>query len=234
MVFTVLKKGEGKMDKQSWLLLLFFSILIWVVPSNTYAQSDSMDREQVFEFLGKAFDGQVSLSDQGRSMDEIKGILQPYFTEDYQSLFIKENVVGQENQYQTYGTDFAPYYIPLYAFSDKTKVVDMKDEIFVLEYFPGNGEGPVSYDSHYEGMKLVKEPSGWKVADYLYDEIPEEVINKAYPEKAEKKEVSKANSNKKQTPNTLVFGPNFSSFKTFMELGVMFGNESKTLLFGLL
>jgi len=222
------------MDKRSWLLLLFLSLLLWVVPVNTYAQSDSMDREQVFEFLGEAFEAQVSLSEQGRSMDEIEGILAPYFTEDYMSLFIKENVVGQENQYQTYGTDFAPYYIPFYAFSEKTKVVDMKDEIYVLEYFPGNGEGPVSYDSHYEGLKIVKENSGWKVEDYMYDEIPEEVINKAYPEKAKKKEVSKVNLDKKQNPNTLVFGPNLSSFKTFMELGVMFGNENKTLLFGLL
>ncbi|MEH7882963.1 DUF3993 domain-containing protein [Bacillus sp. JJ1609] len=222
------------MDKRSWLLLLFFSILISVVPLSTYAQADSMDREQVFEFLGEAFEAQVSLSEQGRTMDEIEGILEPYFTEDYKSLFIKENVVGQENQYQTYGTDFAPYYIPFYAFSEKTKVVDMKDEIYVLEYFPGNGEGPVSYDSHYEGLKIVKEKSGWKVADYMYEKIPEEVINKAYPEKAKKKEVSKVNLDKKQTANTLVFGPNFSSFKTFMELGVMFGNESKTLLFGLL
>lgn len=222
------------MDKRSWLLFLFFSILIWVVPSNTYAQSDSMDREQVFEFLGEAFNAQVSLSEQGRSMDEIEGILEPYFTEDYKSLFIKENVVGQENQYQTYGTDFAPYYIPFYAFSEKTKVVEMKDEIYVLEYFPRNGEGPVSYDSHYEGLKIVKEQSSWKVADYLNDEIPEEVINKAYPEKAEKKEVAKVNWDKKQPVNSLVFGPNFSSFKTFMELGVIFRNENKTLLFGLL
>ncbi|MEH7445098.1 DUF3993 domain-containing protein [Bacillus sp. JJ1122] len=222
------------MDKRSWLLLLFFSILIWVVPSNTYAQSESMDREQVFEFLGKAFDAQVSLSEQGRSMEGIESILEPYFTEDYKSLFIKENVVGQENQYQTYGTDFAPYYIPFYAFSEKTKVVEVKDEIYVLEYFPGNGEGPVSYDSHYEGLKIVKEQGSWKVADYMNDKIPEEVINKAYPEKAEKKEVSKVNLDKKQHANSLVFGPNFASFKTFIELGVIFRNENKTLLFGLL
>jgi hypothetical protein len=234
MVFIFLKKGEAKMDKQSWLLLLFISIFIWMVPLNTQAQSKSVDREKVFEFLGEAFEAQVILSEQGRSMEEIQGILDPYFSEAYRELFIKENVVGQEGQYQTYGTDFAPYYIPFYAFSDKTKVVEMKDEIYVLEYFPGNGEGPVSYDNHYEGLKIVKEPEGWKVSEYMYDGIPEEVISEAYPEKAEKKKVSKTNAEQIQFPHTLVFGPNFSSLKTFMEFGVVFGNESKTLLFGLL
>lgn len=222
------------MDKRSWKLLLFISILIWIVPLNTYAQSESMNREQVFEFLGEAFEAQVSLSEQGRSMDEIEGMLEPYFTENYKSLFIKENVVGQEDQYQTYGTDFAPYYIPFYAFSENTKVVNMKNEIYVLEYFPGNAEGPVSYDNHYEGLKLVKEEGDWKVAEYMYDDIPEEVINKAYPEKVEKKEVTKVNEDNKVFPRTLVFGPSFSSLKTFMEFGVRFGNESKTLLFGFL
>jgi hypothetical protein len=222
------------MDKRSWLLFLLFSLLIWMVPLNTSAQSDLKGKDQVFEFLGKAFDSQVSLSERGRSMDEIEEILDPYFTEGFKSQFIQENVVGQENQYQTYGTDFAPFYIPFYAFSDETKVVELKNEIYIVEYFPGNAEGPVSYEDHYEGLKLEKVEGSWKVADYLYDEIPGEVINKAYPEKAEKSEVSEAKQESTPFPETLVFGPNFSSLRTFMEFGVSFRNESKTLLLGLL
>jgi hypothetical protein len=222
------------MDKRSCLLFLLFSLLIWMVPLSASAQSDLKGRDQVFEFLGKAFDSQVSLSERGRSMDQIEGILEPYFTEGYKSQFIKENVVGQENQYQTYGTDFAPFYIPFYAFSDKTKVVELKNEIYVIEYFPGNAEGPVSYEDHYEGLKLSKVEGSWKVADYLYDEIPEEVINKAYPEKTEKNDTAEAKYEFSPYPETLVFDPNFSSLKTFMEFGVFFRNESKTLLLGLL
>ena len=89
------------MDKQSWLLFLFFSLLVWMVPPNAYAQPDLRDREQVFNFLEDAFESQVSLSEHDRTMAEIEEVLNPYFTEGYKALFIKENVVGQENQYST-------------------------------------------------------------------------------------------------------------------------------------
>jgi hypothetical protein len=235
MVITSPDRGGEKMDKRSWLLFIFFSLLVWMAPLNTYAQSELNGREKVFNFLEEAFEAQVSLSEEGRTMAEIGEILDPYFTGDYKTKFIKENVVGQENDYMTYGTDFAPYYIPFYAFSEETKVVDMGNEIYVLEYFPGNGEGPVSYENHYEGLKLVKEKGSWKVADYMYDNIPEEVIKKAYPEKNKNEKNSAAAKQEINAyPQNLVYGPNFSSLKTFMEFGVMFGSESKTLLFGLL
>lgn len=229
------------MDKRLWLLLLFFSLFVWMQPINTYAQTETLDRADVFEFLGEAFEAQVSLSDRGRTMAEIEEILDPYFTAEYKSLFIDENVVGQENQYQTYGSDFAPYYIPFYGFSDKTKVVNLDSEIYVLEYFPGIGEGPVSYDNHYEALKLINENGSWKVSEYLYDDIPKEVIKKAYPAKvkeqtdSEETDISRNGTEGENLfPQTLVFGPNFSSLRTFMEFGVIFGTESKTLLFGLL
>ncbi|WP_213366598.1 DUF3993 domain-containing protein [Mesobacillus boroniphilus] len=221
------------MDKRLKLLFLFLSFLLFLVPANAYAKSGLDGREDVFTFLEKAFDSQVSLSEKGRTMKEIEGVLDPYFTEGYKARFIEENVVGQENEYQTYGTDFAPYFIPFYAFSEKTKVVEMENEIYVVEFFPGNAEGPVSYEDHYEGLKLVNEDGNWKVADYLYDQVPQEVINKAYPEKA-KEQQQAVNPEEKSMIGKIVFGPNFSTLKTFMELGVIFKNENRTLLFGLL
>jgi hypothetical protein len=229
-----MEEGE-KMDKQLKLLFLILSLLLFFVPANASANLGLDGREDVFEFLGKAFDSQVSLSEKSRTMEEIEGVLDPYFTEDYKSRFIKENVVGQENEYQTYGTDFALYYIPFYAFSEKTKVVEMENEIYVVEFFPGNTEGPVGYEDHYEGLKLVKEAGNWKVADYLYDEVPQDVINKAYPEKAkEQQQVADPDNQETSTIGKMVFEPNFSTLKTFMELGVIFKNENRTLLFGLL
>jgi hypothetical protein len=228
-----MEEGD-KMDKQSKLLFLFLSILLFWVPVNTYAESSLDGREDVFEFLEKAFNSQVALSEKGRTMEEIEGVLDPYFTEDYKSRFIDENVVGQENDYQTYGTDFAPYFIPFYAFSEKTKVVEMENEIYVVEFFQGNKEGPVSYEDHYEGLKLVKDAGNWKVAQYLYDEVPEEVINKAYPEKAKEQQAANPVNEDKPMNGKMVFEPNFSAMKTFMELGVVFRNENRTLLFGLL
>ncbi|MEW8971195.1 MAG: DUF3993 domain-containing protein [Mesobacillus sp.] len=221
------------MDKR--LKLLFLLSFLLILPANAFADSDLDGREEVFAFLGNAFDSQVSLSEKARTMDEIEAVLDPYFTEDYMSRFIDENVVGQENEYQTYGTDIAPYYIPFYAFSEKTKVVDMENEIYVVEFFPGNAEGPVSYEDHYEGLKLVMSGGSWKVADYLYDEVPQEVIDKAYPEKAkEQKQAAEAANEDEDMVGKIVFAPNFSMLKTFMELGVIFRNENRTILFGLL
>ncbi|MGV2940998.1 DUF3993 domain-containing protein [Mesobacillus sp. LC4] len=221
------------MDKR--LKLLFLLSFLLILPANAYANSDLDGRKDVFAFLGKAFDSQVSLSEKARTMEEIEAVLDPYFTEDYKSRFIDENVVGQENEYLTYGTDFAPYYIPFYAFSEKTKVVDLENEIYVVEFVPGNAEGPVSYEDHYEGLKLVKNDGSWKVADYLYDEVPQEVIDKAYPEKAkELKQAAEADNKDGEMIGEIVFGPNFSMLKTFMELGVIFRNENRTILFGLL
>ncbi|WP_079508255.1 DUF3993 domain-containing protein [Mesobacillus jeotgali] len=224
------------MDKHSRLLFVLFGFFIFLVPANVYAQSELHGREEVFEFLGNAFESQVSLSEEGRTLEEINSILDPHFTEDYKSKFIKENVVGQENQYQTYGTDFAPYYIPFYAFSEKTKVVENENEIYVVEFFPAASEGPVSYEDHYEGLKLIKEKDGWKVADYLYDQVPQEVINQAFPDKVKNKNKQAAKNENGAEPfvGEIVFGPNFSTLKTFMELGVIFRNENKTILFGLL
>ncbi|WLR53668.1 DUF3993 domain-containing protein [Mesobacillus subterraneus] len=223
------------MDKQIKQLFLVLSLLLFIVPANAYANSDLDGREDVFAFLKKAFESQVSLSEKSRTMKEIEGVLDPYFTKSYKSRFIEENVVGQESEYQTYGTDFALYFIPFYAFSEKTKVVEMENEIFVVEFFPRNTEGPVGYEDHYEGLKIVKVNGDWKVADYLYDEVPQEVINKAYPEKAQEQQQDADPVNEENSTNeTFVFGPNFSTLKTFMELGVIFKNESRTLLFGLL
>jgi hypothetical protein len=232
-VLVIKKEGE-KMDKRSKLLSLLFGFFVLFVPANAYAQSDLHGREEVFEFLGKAFDSQVSLSEKGRTMEEIDSILDPYFTDAYKSGFIDENVVGQENDFQTYGTDIAPYYIPFYAFSDKTKVVESEDEIYVVEFFPSAEEGPVNYEDHYEGLKLIKEKDGWKVAEYLYDQVPEEVIKQAYPEKMKDQQAAKPESEDKPFIGEIVFGPNFSTLKTFMELGVVFRNENRTILVGLL
>ncbi|WP_210366349.1 DUF3993 domain-containing protein [Bacillus sp. REN3] len=220
------------MDKQSWLSTLFFSLLILVMPFTVNAQSNLNERDQVFELLEGAFQAQVSLSEQERTMAEVEAVLEPYFTNEYKKLFIKENVVGQEGKYQTYGTDFAPYYIPYYGFSDKTKVVAKGKEIYVVEYFPGNTEGPVGYESHYEGLKLIKDQGKWKVAQYLYNDIPKEVINKAYPEKAEGQKSSAAQQGKAFIPQTIVFGPSFGLMQSFAGFDVTFGNENKTILFG--
>ena len=129
--------------------------------------------------LQDAFQVQVSLSEKTRTKEEIKDLLTPYFTEDYQKLFWVENVFEEEGKFVTYGSDFALYYIPFFQYSDKTKMIISKEIIYVFEFFPANNDGPVGYEDHYEGILLKKENGGWKIDEFLYNNIPESILKKA-------------------------------------------------------
>ena len=151
--------------------LAFFIMMIQGQPAS--AANDSEDHKQ---FVKKAFEAQVSLSEKGRSMEEIQEILKPYFTREMIDLFIEENVVAAEDGYQTFGSDFALYYIPFFSYSDETKIVEVQGNIYVAEFF-GDHEGPVSYGSDYLGVRLTNEGGNWKVADIL-GALPDTVQDK--------------------------------------------------------
>lgn len=160
-------------------IILVFLLLLAVVPLSPQATSGLTSKKDVYGFLKDAYKVQVSLSEKGRSKQEINSILNPYFSEDYQQKFWKANIVQENGKFLTYGTDFAQYYIPYYQFSKNTKVVILPEKIYVFEYFPEKSEGPVGYKSHYEGLLLIKTKQGWKVDQYLYNQIPEGIIKKA-------------------------------------------------------
>jgi hypothetical protein len=135
---------------------------------------------EVLEFVESAFKAQVSLSEQGRSLEEVRAILEPYFSESFIQLFLNENIVEESGQYLTYGSDFAPYYIPFYSYSDKTKVVNHHDSIFVVEFFPTVTEGPVSYEGHYQAVEIERLEKGLKVTKIWYEQIPAEVLENGF------------------------------------------------------
>jgi hypothetical protein len=138
---------------------------------------DSIQEEgEVLEFVESAFMAQVSLSEQGRSLEEVRAILEPYFSESFIKLFLNENIVEESGQYLTYGSDFAPYYIPFYSYSEKTRIVNYHDSIFVVELFPTVSEGPVSYEEHYEAVELERLETGLKITGIWYENIPEAVL----------------------------------------------------------
>jgi hypothetical protein len=137
------------------------------------------NREEVMQFVENAFEAQTSLSEKPRTMEEVEAVLAPYFTDSYTGLFLEENLSQEEDGHIVYGTDFGLYYIPFFDFSEETKVVIDQEQIHVFEYFPGVMEGPVTYAGHYEGLRIEKTDSGWKVAEWLYDELPQNVITKA-------------------------------------------------------
>ena len=159
-------------------LLLLFAFLL-LMPLSPRAEGDLRTRKEVFAFLKGGFDAQVSLSEQLRTKEEVKSLLNPYFSEMYQTMFWKENIVEEEGKFVTYGSDFARYYIPFYQFSKQTKVVIDSEDIYVFEYFPANTEGPVSYKGHYEGCVLKKIDGQWKVDQYLYKTPPASILEKA-------------------------------------------------------
>ncbi|MDQ0972871.1 hypothetical protein QFZ31_002749 [Neobacillus niacini] len=160
------------------LLILFIVLLL--IPLSPNAKDSLSDKNDVFSFLQKAFQAQISLSDQTRTKQEIRDVLSPYFSEDYQKMFCDENMFEEEGKFVTYGSDFAFYYIPFFQYSEETKVVISPESIYVLQFFPATTDGPVSYKDHYEGIMLKKMDGSWKIADYLYDNIPKSIIEKAY------------------------------------------------------
>lgn len=170
--------------KKLWSILLVF---ILIIPLSPKAAADFKNNNEVFRYLKDAFQIQVSLSDQVRTKEEIIDLLSPFFSKDYQQVFLDENLVEEEGKFITYGSDFAFYYVPFFQYSDETKVIYTEDKIYVFEYFPASNEGPVGYADHYEGLLLKKIDGGWKVDQYLYDNIPISILDKAYqPAKKQK------------------------------------------------
>jgi hypothetical protein len=171
------------------LLFLVFSILFFFPLFGQAAPEKTIEtREEALTFLHEAFQAQLSLSEEGRTEEEVLSILKPYFTDSYIQLFKNENIVEENGLQFTYGTDFAPYYIPFFQFSDQTDVVINKNSIYVYEFFEGENEGPVSNKDHYEGIVMKKDTNGdWKVSEYSYDFNPTAEIA---PEKEEEKKIS--------------------------------------------
>jgi hypothetical protein len=180
-ILTILILKGGKELRKFYLpITMFLVLIIYFLPDSPKASEDQLDnREKVFQFLESAFQAQLSLSEKDRTIEEIEAVLSPYFTKQYQEEFLKLNLHEGNGKYFTYGTDFGQLYIPFFAFSKNTKMVIEEEKIYVFEYFPKNLQGPVGYESHYEGLLIDKIEEQWKVSRYLIDQIPDRIIRKA-------------------------------------------------------
>ncbi|MFT8320903.1 MAG: DUF3993 domain-containing protein [Bacillus sp. (in: firmicutes)] len=148
----------------------FVLVVINFIPTPSFAAEGLSSRDDVMDFLENAFYAQVSLSEKKRDLKEVKTILIPYFTKDYQKLYLKENLIKENNKYLTYGSDFSAYSIPYFQFSNQTEVSIEKDKIYVYEFFYASNDGPVTYSDHYEGLLIEKINDDWKVSKLLQDE----------------------------------------------------------------
>lgn len=211
------------MSKPILRFITLFFIISFMIPSIAKAESDLLNKQAVYQYLQAAFHSQVSLSEKHRSMVEVRDILSPYFTDEYNELFLEENLVSENGKYITYGSDFVIYFIPFFSYSEETKVVWDKDHIYAFEFFPKTDEGPVSYNSHYEGVRIDKVDGTWKVAEFLYDNIPAEIIEQAkVDEQVVRESLERKAVNTKFIQSTLQLGFFLHPLESFFRYGNSF------------
>ncbi|MFD2443337.1 DUF3993 domain-containing protein [Bacillus sp. CGMCC 1.16607] len=168
------------MWKKYVISLLVAILVMMIIPISPMATDIQLtNREDILKFMENAYFAQSSLSEMDRSMDEIDFILDPYFSNDYKRSFLDSNIFEENGKFTTYGTDFGQYYIPYHRFSSNTNIVIEQSQIYLFEYFPKNNEGPVGYEDHYEGILIEKIEGEWKISKYLYNDIPQKIIDKA-------------------------------------------------------
>ncbi|MCM3029143.1 MULTISPECIES: DUF3993 domain-containing protein [unclassified Niallia] len=178
------------------MLCIFLLILAFGNAQFTYAmEKDKLsERKDVLLFLEEAFHAQVHLSEKHRELSEVNALLTPYFSDDYINKFLKANLVKENGKYIIYGSDFAPYYIPYFQFSENTEIDIHSQKIYVYEYFESPDDGPLYYEDHYEGMLLEKINGQWKVSKQLSDEEITKYLSKnAKNENSEVEKVSRLN-----------------------------------------
>jgi len=145
--------------------LLIIAILL-VFSHPVFASNlESLNRENILSHLQDAYKAQQSLSEKPREKEEMVQILSEYFDKDITSQYLNKNLFEEDGKYIVYGTDFPIHVIPFFSFDEKTKIVEENEQIVVYEFFPASNDGPVSYDDHYEWVKLSKTHKGLMVTD---------------------------------------------------------------------
>ncbi|MCA1056614.1 DUF3993 domain-containing protein [Rossellomorea aquimaris] len=138
-------------------------------------QASTFNDDQALNLVKQAFHAQVSLSERPQAMEGIKKQLQAYFTDELASSFIKENVVEVEGGYQSFGSDFAPYYIPFFTFDSVTEVEYLNGKWYIWEVRSGEVEGPVSTERGVDAVVLSKVKGEWKVSS-ITSELPQTLL----------------------------------------------------------
>ncbi|MCC3645493.1 DUF3993 domain-containing protein [Cytobacillus oceanisediminis] len=209
-------------------IIITIAVMIAAIPSHTYAERDT-NKEEVYEFLQNAFQAQVELSGEERSMNEVDELLEPYFSEEAKNQFLKENLVLENGKYFTLGGDAAAYYIPFFTYSDNTKVVEEKGKVYVYEYFPENHEGPVGYDSHYEGILLTEQGGKMKVVKFLGENIPGKIKAEGGQKTAKQTSFKTPETNWQNKPS-YQFGFLLNPFDVMFRSGSMLLSDNQGIL----
>ncbi len=165
-------QGDDMILMKKIVIVAFFLSSLFFVEQ---AEVSSFDHHEALSIVEKGFEAQVLLSKNPLPQDEIKEILNEYFTVSFTEAFIKENVHEvEENLYQTLGSDFASYYIPFFKYSDETNMGFLNEECYIWEEM-NYRDLPFYSENNIEAVVLVKENGVWKVNEITYD-IPEELL----------------------------------------------------------
>ncbi|MGM0753598.1 MAG: DUF3993 domain-containing protein [Bacillota bacterium] len=160
--------------KKLWLLFLIIGLVTAACGHVSQTQASEFSKENALSLVEDAFRTQVSLSEKPQSKKHINDKLSQYFTKDLTASFIRENVYEVEGGYITFGSDFAPHYIPFFKYDDSTNVEYIDGNWYVWEERTGEEEGPVSTVSGVEAVVVSEEEGTWKVSSITY-ELPEKL-----------------------------------------------------------
>lgn len=90
------------------LMLTAVLSLLLMVLGDYQVSAEAKDREEVLSLVKEAQSSQRSISEEARSLDQIKNKLGAYFTKNAVNRFIKANVTKTDSGYTALGSDFAP------------------------------------------------------------------------------------------------------------------------------
>ncbi|PLT28014.1 DUF3993 domain-containing protein [Peribacillus deserti] len=170
------------MKKTLFSLIASMSLILAAGGASAHAEQpaetkpSSIHKNTIIDLLNDAFTAQVSLSNGGQSLEEVKNKLEPFFTDEFIGKFIDQNIVKVNGQYQTLGSDSAVYYIPFFSYDDKTEVNqgDKENTIVVKEHFNPSSGGPSIYGEHDESVLLIKDGQEWKISEITNTLSPED------------------------------------------------------------
>lgn len=163
MMLKIQERMISVRQKRLCFSLIFFIVMLSLSQQAFAEELKGTTREEVLTYLQEAFDAQVSLTEKARSQNEIKQILSTYLEEELIEKYMEENVHKIDEKFIVYGTDFPMHTIPFFTYDENTKVIEQANERIVFEFFPASTDGPVSYDDHYEVVKMRNTSEGWKV-----------------------------------------------------------------------
>jgi hypothetical protein len=191
--------GNLRQNKMKYILIIIVFLL--AISQPIFASGKEISREEILSHLQKAFEAQVSLTEKPRTKEQIRDILSPYFEQELIEKYMANNVNPFEEKFIVYGTDFPYYTIPFFTYDHQTIVYQRGDKFIVYEHFP-KSDGPVSYDDHYELVKLTKTDEGWKVNE-IHTDIKkiESILNENEKKDAEAKQ--SVEPNKTSTSNQM-------------------------------